>query len=464
MRVLLVYPNANREIIAWGDLGAIAEPLSLEYIAAAVRRQGHEARLLDLRLHEAALDGVLRDYQPHLVGVTGYSMHVRRALEVCQRTRQLVPGCRVVAGGHHATLEPSDFFVPQVDFVVNGEGTRPMGALLERLGAGEAVRDVPGVWARHDGEFVYGGETPPFDVNSIPLPDRSVTRGDRHRYFIDWMKPIALVRTTVGCPYRCTFCSLWRIMDGRYYKRDIERVIDELASLEERYVFFVDDEPFVDPGRMWKLAEAIEAAGLDKEYFAYCRVDSFLRDADLMKKWKQIGLRRVLFGIETIFDWELAEYQKRQQRDDIVRALQRAKEIGVAVYCNFIINPDYSDREFDAVEEFVKEHDVDYPSFTILTPIPGTGSSYEEVLDVLPNGRPNWDYFDLQHAVIPTRMPKDAFMRRYAGLYKLTPHYLPVVQSRFGEAFAENRPGTEEICAAIARRVLGMEEPPPAAG
>jgi len=464
MRVLLVYPNANREIIAWGDLGAIAEPLSLEYIAAAVKESGHEARLLDLRLHEAALDDVLREYQPDVVGVTGYSMHVRRNLEVCERARELVPDCRVVAGGHHATLEPEDYFVPYIDYVVIGEGTRPMGALLDRVEKGEAVRDIPGVWARQDGEFAYGGETPPFDVDSIPAPDRSVTAGDRHRYFIDWMKPIALMRTTVGCPYRCTFCSLWRIMDGRYYKRDVERVVEELAALDERYVFLVDDEPFVDPARMWELAAAIEKADLDKEYFSYCRIDSFLRDEQLMRKWKQIGLRRVLFGIETIFDWELAEYEKRQERDDIVRALQRAKEIGIAVYCNFIINPDYSEREFDAVEEFVKEHQVDYPSFTILTPIPGTGSTYDEVTDVLPNGRPNWDYFDLQHAVIPTRMSKDAFMRRYAGLYALTPHYMPVVQSRFGDAFAEKRPGTEEICAAIARRVLGMEEPPPASG
>src|SRR6185312_489337 len=98
---------------------------------------------------------------------------------------------------------------------------------------------------------------------------------DRDRYFIDWMRPIALVRTTVGCPYRCSFCSLWKIMDGKYLRRDTSDVVAEIANIPERYVFLVDDEPFVNVRRMRLLAEQIADAGVDKEYFSYCRIDSF---------------------------------------------------------------------------------------------------------------------------------------------------------------------------------------------
>src|SRR3954469_14829799 len=114
MRVLLVYPNAKKEIIGWGDMGAIAEPIALEYVAAGAKLDGHDVRLLDLRLHNEDLERTLSEFQPEVVGVTGYSMHVLRSLEVCRIAKRLVPECRTVVGGHHATLEPTDFFEPQM--------------------------------------------------------------------------------------------------------------------------------------------------------------------------------------------------------------------------------------------------------------------------------------------------------------------------------------------------------------
>jgi len=464
MRVLLVYPNANKEIIGWGDKGAIAEPIALEYVAAGARLDGHEVRLLDLRLHNEDLDDVLRDFQPDIVGVTGYSMHVLRSLEVCRIAKALVPLCRTVAGGHHATLEPVDFFEPQMDHVVIGEGVRPFRKILSLMAAGQPVQEIPGVWSRVDGEFKFGGEPTTFDIGSVPPPDRTLVLDDRARYFIDWMQPLALMRTTVGCPYRCTFCALWRIMDGRYYKRDVDAVVEELKTIPERYVFFVDDEPFVDPTRMWALAEAIEKAGLDKEYFGYCRIDSLLRDLDLMKLWKRIGLRRLLLGVETVFDYELKEYNKRQQRADIVNALRTAKEIGISLFCNFIVNPTYTETEFRQLAEFIRENEVDYPSFTILTPIPGTGDNYERVVERQPNGRPNWSYFDLQHAVIPTTLPKEEFMRQFYNLYHVfSSSYHQADSPLTLQAYKERDEQRQQLYRKVALRVAGGETPGAAA-
>ena len=79
------------------------------------------------------------------------------------------------------------------------------------------------------------------------------------------MRPIALVRTTVGCPYRCSFCSLWKIMDGKYLRRDIPDVVAEIAAVPERYVFLVDDEPFVNARRMRLLAKHIADTSVNKK-------------------------------------------------------------------------------------------------------------------------------------------------------------------------------------------------------
>lgn len=421
MRILLIYPNARKEVLCLGDLGAIAEPLALEYIGTGAKRDGHEVKILDLRLHLKELDSQLVTYQPDVVGVTGYSMHVERALEVCKRAKELRPDCITVAGGHHATLLPEDFFEPYMDYVVVGEGVKPFRQMLAQIGMHGRAQDIPGVWSRVEGAFRFGGPQPPIDLEDLPMPDRTLVGKDRTSYHIDWMQPIALIRTSVGCPYRCSFCELWKIMDGRYHKRDVVRVVEELRTIPESYVFLVDDEPFVNPPRMKELAACIKDAGIQKEYYSYCRIDSFLRDRALMQTWYEIGLRRVFFGIETIFEHELKDYNKRQKLEQIIKALQTAREIGIHVHANFIINPNYTHADFEKVVDFIKRYNVEYPSFTILTPIPGTewGKTFDHVLERQPNGRPNWAYFDLQHPVTETELPRDEFMQEYQKLYRL---------------------------------------------
>ncbi|MBM4312406.1 MAG: radical SAM protein [Deltaproteobacteria bacterium] len=417
MRVLLVYPNANTKVIPWGDAGAIAEPIALEYLGAVAVGEGHEVRLLDLRLHHDLLDETLDSFQPDLVAVTGYSMHVLRCLEVCRVAKERVPSCRTIAGGHHATLEPVDFFAPEVDYVVVGEGSRPFRAVLRELADQTPPAAIPGTYTRVEGTFRSGGPPLPFDFDAIPCPDRTLARDDRKDYYIDWMRPIGMVRTSIGCPYRCSFCSLWRIMGGRYVTRRGDSVVAELRTIPERYIFLMDDEPFIQAERMLRLADEIERAGIDKEYFAYCRVDSMLRQGDVMQRWRQIGMKRLLLGVETIFDEESIGYRKRQKREQVLRGLEAAARMDIQLMCNFIVHPDYSDREFDELTRFIEENRVEHPSFTVWTPLPGTQYDDASILVRQPNGRPHWDYFDLQHPVTGTRLPKEAFITRYFNLY-----------------------------------------------
>lgn len=475
MRVLFVYPNSAKEIIGYMDLGAISEPIALEYVAAGAKMDGHETKLLDLRLHADDLDSTLISFDPDVVAVTGYSMHVMRNLEICARSKELLPGCKTVVGGHHVTLEARDFFEPQMDFLVIGEGVHTFRQILRRLESSEPVVGLPGVWARADDQFQYGGATAPYDINTLPHPDRTLAAHDRSEYHIDSMRPVALARTTVGCPYRCSFCSLWRIMDGHYYKRDIDDVVREFASIPEKHIHLSDDEPFVNQRRMNELADALEAAGIEKGYYAYCRIDSFLKNRDLMAHWHEIGLNRVFFGVESIFDDELDLYNKRQKRTQVIEGITLAKKLGIGVFSNFIIHPNYTEREFNEIKNFIREYDVDYPSFTIWTPIPGTadgGTCYDEVIEKQPNGRPNWRMFDLQHAVIKTKLEKQEFLALYASLYEVSPHGAytkglfdtPPVPARTSVGWR----GIEQLDAekrelahiALAMKVLGGGRPP----
>lgn len=424
-RVLLIWPDSLNEVLGWGDLGAIAEPLALEYLGGALRDAGHDARILDLRLHRDDLARTLAEYRPDLVGVTAFSMHVRRAVDICAEVKAFDPAITTIVGGHHATFLPDDFFEAAVDLVVSGDGTEAIvAAARERAGGARANGD--GIYRRDaDGRFTATGARTRLlsrgELDALPVPARALTAADRARYFIDWMRPIALLRTSVGCPYRCSFCSVWRVFEGHYHLRSIDKVVDELRAVPEDSVFLIDDEAFINGKRMLALAEAIRAAGIRKRYFTYCRIDTLLRNRDAVAAWRDIGLDRLFIGIDAISWKDLDAYNKKCSIDEIERGLEVARELGVGVFAQFVVNTDYGPDDFKTLERFIERSGVEYPSFTVLTPLPGTDmlSSFDAVTERQENGRPNWDLFDCQNAVTATRLPRGEFRTRYRNLYRV---------------------------------------------
>lgn len=87
---------------------------------------------------------------------------------------------------------------------------------------------------------------------------------------------------------------------GRYLTQKPERIVEELATIAEPYVFFADDESLLDTERMRVLAELIERAGIKPRYFLYGWSDTIPRHPELLEQWKKIGLERVFMGLECI--------------------------------------------------------------------------------------------------------------------------------------------------------------------
>jgi radical SAM superfamily enzyme YgiQ (UPF0313 family) len=210
-------------------------------------------------------------------------------------------------------------------------------------------------------------------------------------------------------------------MDGHYHIRGSDRVVAELAQIREDWVFLVDDEAFINGKRMTELAEAIKASGIRKRFFAYARIDSVIRQRDILKSWKEIGLERLFIGIDAISDSELDTYQKRCKVSQIEQGLALLEALEIEVSAQFVVNPNYSHRDFKRLTRFIEHHKIRYPTFTVLTPIPGTAllETFDNVTERQSNGRPDWDLFDCQNAVLETRLAKDEFRRAYRGLYHL---------------------------------------------
>ena len=328
MKILLIQPPKAPKTIGGEDV-FLYEPLALEYVAAGVKPD-HDVRILDMRL-EKGLSAALEGFQPQVVGITAYTVHVNVVRRLFDQIKQWNADVLTVVGGHHATVAPIDFLWPSIDLIVMGEGVEPFREIVRRSENGAGFGGIPGVTFAKDGCLVHADPQPIADLDAFPLPERRLTAQYRKDYFSEWMKPLATMRTSKGCPYRCSFCALWKLAGGRYLKRQPEKVVEELATLEEPFVFFADDESLVDAPRMRRLAELIKAAGIKKRYFLYGRSDTIARNPDLLAMWRDIGLERVFVGLEFCTDEDLQFINKgstverqRAGRQDSARSRHRA--------------------------------------------------------------------------------------------------------------------------------------------
>jgi radical SAM superfamily enzyme YgiQ (UPF0313 family) len=412
MRILLVEP-AKAPVTIGGEDIFLFEPLALEYVAAGVADH-HDVRILDMRI-ESSLEESMAEFAPDVVGVTAYTVHVKPVRSLCHQVKAWNPEVLTVVGGHHATVAAEDFLSPDIDLVVRGEGVEPFRQIMSRLERGRGFGAIAGVAVREGGRLVSGPERTIDDLDEAPMPIRSLTARYRGEYYSEWLKPLASMRTSKGCPFRCSFCAQWKTARGRYLRRSVESVLEELSTIGEECVFFADDESLVDVPRMRTLAEQIRASGLRKRLFLYGRSDTISRHPDLLEAWREAGLERVFVGFEFFRDSDLEYVGKGSTVKDNTRAVEVLTGLGIDIYASFIVRPDFDREDFAALRRYVRSLKLDFASYAVLTPLPGT-DLYDEVEDRLLTR--DTDYFDFLHTVLPTRLPIEEFFDELFGLYR----------------------------------------------
>ena len=400
MRVLLVHPGP----LMYSEIYLRLEPLGLERVAAAVRAAGHEVRLVDLQVFRARdYLAELDDFAPHAVGFSlNYLANVPEVIDLARATRARRPHCFVFAGGHSASFvsqEVLDHAAGALDCLVRGEGEVITPRLLEAIGD-PRLESLPGVVTRHG-----AGPTPTLleDLDRFP-PARDLVRR-RRRYFIGVLDPCASAELTRGCPWDCSFCSAWTFYGRSYRKTSPEAAADDLARIAEPNVFLVDDVAFIHPEHGFAIGQALERRRVRKQYYLETRCDVLLRHPEVFEYWNRLGLRYMFLGVEALDEEALALHRKRVTPTENLRALEVARKLKVTVAINIIADPDWDERRFAIVREWA----LGIPEIvhlTVNTPYPGTESWFTESRRLT-----SLDYrlFDVQHAVLPTRLPLRRF-------------------------------------------------------
>lgn len=419
MSVLLIHP---RQV---GDVGlqdmAFVEPLAVERLAGAVRDA--DPVILDMRVADD-LAGALDSVRPSVVAITcPFTTQMAEVLRVAEAVKQALPEATIIVGGHHPTLMPQDFAVPQVDAIGVGEGEVTFAEVVQCVEAGGDLREVPGLILNRDGAQFRTAERQPLqNLDDLPLPARDLTASARDRYYWTTQIPHALVETSRGCPHRCTFCSVWRFYGARLRYQSPERIADEVEAVAEPYIFFTDDNFLLSVPRARRAAEIIAQRGIRKQYTFQARTDTIAKHPDLVKQWADIGLVCVFLGLEKTTTEGLEDLDKHNTIEHNEATIALLKELGIGFTGNFIVDPQWTEEDFADLRRYVTERGLFNSSFSILTPLPGT-ILFDEVRDQITTE--DYTRFDLWHSVLPTKLPPEEFYRQFASLWRAAAESVP---------------------------------------
>ena len=416
MRVLLLRPVPGNERFGLGPFFRI-EPLGMEYIAAALAARGHEVTLVDLRFGRP-VEHYLKA-KPHLIGIAAmHALETENVLDLVGRIRRVSGDVPIVIGGHTAAAYPAPFADAAINAIVLDDGERAVPRLVEALErrhpwrsiAGVAVPGTDGAWVR----------TPPEDdafvLDDVPMPARRHVDRWRRQYACLAHRPTWLIETARGCPFRCSFCSIWQLHARSVRERSIGSVCDDFAQVGGD-VFVADDLFWYHPSRSLELAHALRRRGIRKSWMlVQSRVDTVARNPELLEAWRPIARDfDIFFGLEAASDDGLKGLVKDTTVSQTEQGIDVARRLGYGVTGNFVIDPAWQRPDFERLWDFVDRHALHQAGFTILTPLPGT-AYFEEMRPKL--GARKWAHFDMHHLLWEPALGAERFFELYCETWR----------------------------------------------
>ncbi|UCE58701.1 MAG: cobalamin-dependent protein [Phycisphaerales bacterium] len=273
--------------------------------------------------------------QPDLVALSiMLTAQLPRAFEIAEYYRG--KGVPVLAGGI-ATMLHWEELSRHVDSVFLGE--------------------VEGRLAQVSRDLKHGAIAPVYDyltdfpaIDSVGSARRDIL--NRKRYVYRGVPMVDLVHASRGCRFNCFPCCT-PFLGGRQFRpRPIKKVVEEVQSIDNNRLFFVDNSFAQDAAWQEELFKAL---------------------VPLKRKWVCHPIENNDHLLELAYEagcWYV--YQAIFDTSDVIRErVRNYQKHGIAVEGTIILGTDNHDEDYiRRLVDFLLEIGVDLAEFTILTPFP----------------------------------------------------------------------------------------------
>lgn len=480
---LLLVNAPSREAI-YGDLArdlaAIEPPVWAGLIARHALDRGFTVGVLDAEAEGLSSDDTalrIAGRNPLLTAFCVYGQQpsastqcLPGAITVAKTLRSLAPELPTVAlGTHPSALPERTLREGSFDYVCQGEGPHTVTALLEAL-RGENRPQVPGLWHRdRSGKITSHALAENLTDLDRELPGQAwglldLTRYRAHNWHLwagDQAGGYASVQTSLGCPFRCTFCCINAPFTAggapsgiRYWSP--ASVAAQIANLVNQHGITnvkIPDEMFcLNRQHVWQICQHLIDLKLgDKlNLWAYARVDT-VKDHQMLAKMRVAGFRWLGIGVESGSKHVRDGVEKGRFDDDAIQqAINRVRGAGIAVAANYIFGlPDDTLESMQATLDLACELNTEWANFYCAMAYPGSVLHQTAVEKGWPlpedPGGPGWIGY-AQHAYEALPLPTygltsaqvldfrdEAFLRYFSR-----GEYLEMLCGRFGERATED--------------------------
>jgi anaerobic magnesium-protoporphyrin IX monomethyl ester cyclase len=371
-KVVLINPNFITKSIT--DSFTIPA-LGLESIAANIL-DIVEVKIVNAKVRNLNIMEIMKEvneFRPDIVGISCcFTIGINFALKIAKESKK--QGYTTILGGWHPSFDYSEVLeYPFVDVIVRGEGEITFRELVKNRN----LEEIKGISYKDNGDIINNIDRPLIkDLNNLPFPARKLRNKKSH--FQIFQMPIDVIETSRGCPFKCTFCNIHLFFRGTYRTKSIDRVIQELKIISSQKkgqnVLFVDDNFTANMKRVEKICDLIIEEGIKLDFICQSRIDVIKNNPNVIRKMSKAGFWLFFLGIESFNQKSLNGLQKKIEFKDIVEAIKILQDNDIITIGSMLIgsNFDEDERDTDVMIKVVRKLGIDFPLYSIMTPLPGT--------------------------------------------------------------------------------------------
>jgi anaerobic magnesium-protoporphyrin IX monomethyl ester cyclase len=476
--LLLINPSSRTEVYQSlaGEWAAVENPIWAGLMAGHCRAAGLSVEILDAEAERLLPDEVAARVGaagPVLTAVVVYghqpsasTQGMTAAGRVCTTIKRLVPTQKILlVGGHVAALPARTLCEEQADFVAAGEGLHTLTALVEALKAPcPHLPAVPGLWYRDAGRPRATSDRPLVRGPQLPkqawdlLPMAKYRAHNWHCLDGRPRQPYAALYTTLGCPYRCSFCCIqapfrpgersaglpessnsYRYWPAAAVLAEIDRLVN---SYGVRNIKIADEMFVLNRQHVLAICDGLVERNYGLNLWAYARVDT-IKDG-MLDHLRAAGFTWLALGIEAGAERVRAEVDKRFDQDRVFEVVDRIRAAGIHVIGNYIFGlPEDDANTMQSTLDLAVELNCEFANFYSAMAYPGS-SLYDRAVRQgvpLPAAWTGYSQHSRDCLPLPTRFltARDVLAFRDAAFqrYYTNPSYLTMIGERFGPAVAQ---------------------------
>jgi anaerobic magnesium-protoporphyrin IX monomethyl ester cyclase len=321
---------------------------------------------------------------PDFVGVSiTFSNGHKPCLQLCKMCKEKWPTSKIIAGGVHATTFTHRIITEAyVNYVVRGAGDVAFIDLINCLLKGQNPNHIPGVVSSMDN--IDSMALPLKDTNIVPAYPYDLVDME-YLCLNESTSPLseegartAMIFTSRGCPYKCTFCSAAMVHGKKVSFSNIAKVIDEIECLIDNYkinnISIMDDLFGAKKPYFYEFFDAVKKRGLVFALSIPGGLAVAIFDEDMIDTLIEHGLKAVYFPIESGSEYVQKNIIKKNvDLNKAIRLIDHAKKRGLFVGVNIVLgSPSETKEMISETQEFIRRLAVDAVSIFIAYPYPGT--------------------------------------------------------------------------------------------